>query len=537
MDSPNHLEIKGSLQDNPLAELFYEIAEHRFNGSLRLAREAHKIVVYFDAGDIVFAVSNARQHRLFEKLLQTDRFSKNQIAAIADFTNDLSLRENLLKDDLMEKAEIDGIVSDLISEVLKTALSWHDGEWTFSPFVRIKGNIRFAINQSDLLIEAARNAQNADASRRFSDRNESIKVKSEMPSNVNLSPHESFVFSRFENSSLTIEEIQNLSGLPETDTFQILYALWLGGFVVRQNRSGAFSEKEIAAIQSAKLAVKKDETKSAVAEPPPVIKPETVSVNGETIATNGDAQNGVETEKTESAENGKDEISLNDYLERVEKATNFYEVFAVSPDSAAAEIKQNYFALAKRFHPDLFHKEADANLMQRIQSAFTELARAYETLKHDNSRDIYNFKIRKEITETREQKEAGATKEEVDWQKQNEQATLNFKQGFDLLMNDNPDAAVQFLARAVHFDKNNARYHAYFGKALSADKKHRHKAEAEFQTAIKLDSENADYRIMLAEFFTQVGLFKRAEGELNRLLAIFPSNREARTLLDSLQKK
>jgi predicted Zn-dependent protease len=135
------------------------------------------------------------------------------------------------------------------------------------------------------------------------------------------------------------------------------------------------------------------------------------------------------------------------------------------------------------------------------------------------------------------QKEAGATKEEIDWQKQNEQATLNFKQGFDFLMNDNPDAAVQFLARAVYFDKNNARYHAYFGKALSADKKHRHKAEAEFQTAVKLDAENAAYRIMLAEFFIQVGLFKRAEGELNRLLAIFPSNREARTLLDSLQKK
>ncbi|MDQ3749021.1 MAG: hypothetical protein M3367_08430 [Acidobacteriota bacterium] len=32
-------------------------------------------------------------------------------------------------------------------------------------------------------------------------------------------------------------------------------------------------------------------------------------------------------------------------------------------------------------------------------------------------------------------------------------------------------------------------------------------------------------------------LFKRTEGELNRLLAIFPNNQEALTLLDRLRKK
>ena len=44
-------------------------------------------------------------------------------------------------------------------------------------------------------------------------------------------------------------------------------------------------------------------------------------------------------------------------------------------------------------------------------------------------------------------------------------------------------------------------------------------------------------RLILAEFFIQVNLMKRAEGELNRLLAIFPSNREARALLDSIRAK
>lgn len=46
----------------------------------------------------------------------------------------------------------------------------------------------------------------------------------------------------------------------------------------------------------------------------------------------------------------------------------------------------------------------------------------------------------------------------------------------------------------------------------------------------------AEFRIILAEFFIQIGLFKRAEGELNRLLAIFPNNKEAQTLLKNLAK-
>ena len=36
--------------------------------------------------------------------------------------------------------------------------------------------------------------------------------------------------------------------------------------------------------------------------------------------------------------------------------------------------------------------------------------------------------------------------------------------------------------------------------------------------------------------FIENNLLKRAEGELNRLLAVFPDNREALELLQSLQK-
>jgi hypothetical protein len=51
---------------------------------------------------------------------------------------------------------------------------------------------------------------------------------------------------------------------------------------------------------------------------------------------------------------------------------------------------------------------------------------------------------------------------------------------------------------------------------------------------MKLDPQNAGYRIMLVEFYIQFSLLKRAEGELQRLLTQFPNNKEAQILLDNL---
>ena len=207
-------------------------------------------------------------------------------------------------------------------------------------------------------------------------------------------------------------------------------------------------------------------------------------------------------------------------------------MLGVDHKAEIAEIKRAYFSLAKVYHPDHFHKD-EPDLLRRVQNAFTQLAQAHETLKRPDSRENYDFKIRREIAEKEKLKAAG-TYDELSVQMK--QATESFERGFSLLMDGDAASAQTLLARAAHFAPKNARYHAYYGKALSADEKQRHKAESEMQTALKLDPNNPTFRIILAEFFIQYNLLKRAEGELNRLLAIFPSNREARELLDSLQK-
>ncbi|MDQ3323425.1 MAG: DUF4388 domain-containing protein [Acidobacteriota bacterium] len=194
MNSQINLEIKGNLREHRLAELLIEIFRANLNGSLRVSATSQKIVVYFDAGDVVFAVSNARAHRLFELLLRENKITKQQLAAIADFTNDLALKAHLLKNNLLPKSEIDALFSRQIGEILKDAFDWRAGEWIFSPFVRIKGDIRFKVDAASLLLEHARNLPDEELERNFKNIEEVFKAEPTMPAGINLLPEEAFVF-------------------------------------------------------------------------------------------------------------------------------------------------------------------------------------------------------------------------------------------------------------------------------------------------------------------------------------------------------
>lgn len=522
MSSPNNFEINGNLLRHSPAEVLVEIMQSRLSGSLRLSHHHSKTIIYVRGGEVVFAVSNQRQHRIFEILLRDGVVSKRQLVEIPEFTNDLVLVKTLRAREILPESEIKSIFTRQIEGILRDALGWKDGVWTFSPLARVKDDINYKIDVSALLVEYGRSLPKDALVRRFKSFKELFGKKPTLPAQeVNLLPQEAFLLFRFENSFLKIEEIVALSGWSDVETLQRLYILWLAGFLYRENWDVPFKEQQISAISSAKFELKKQSSASSEEKKP--AKETTPVKESESEAIKIPAPV-VETPET----------TLENYLERVEAAETHYELLNISHRAAAAEIKQAYFNLAKRFHPDLFQKQTDAETLRRVQRAFTEIAHAYETLRDEEKRRSYDFKLRKLLEELEKlsPEERGKPKTE---QKTLTEASEIFEHGFNLLMDEEYEQALPYIVRAVHLAPDAARYHAYYGKLLSMDKNQRFKAESELQTAIKLDPGNPTFRIMLAEFFIQYNLLKRAEGELNRLLAIFPDSQEARALLDSLR--
>lgn len=503
MTSQSELEINGNFHTHPFAELLAEIAQSRLDGSLRVSVEDKKCVVYFKDGRVVFAVSNARASRLFDILLRQGRLSKEDLAKFPNFANDLEFSESLLEKQVVTKEERDQLFTAQIEEMLIDILSWPTGVWTFSSLARIRSGLEFQVGTARLLLDYGRCLTGDMLLVRFRGLGERF-ARSERNENLLLTEGETFVLSRAVNAALTPSDLIKFATMPQETALRSIYALWLCGLLVRNDWQAAFSAAAISAIKDAKLEIKKH------AQLPKVSIPA-----GET------REPGARPQEPEIA------ITLDEYLERVENAKTHYEILGINQKADFAEMKRAYFALAKMFHPDRYHSEG-GETRRRIQSAFTELAQAHETLKNDDSREAYDYKMRGELGDSDNAGDAVST--------QFEQAAEQFKNGYSLLLDEETEAALPFLARAVHFDPKNARYHAYYGKALATDAKKRHKAESEMQAALKIEPNNATFRILLAEFYIKFNLPKRAEGELTRLLAIAPNNREAQNMLESLKR-
>lgn len=523
MTAQSELEIKGNFLTHPLAELLAEIATARLDGSLRLSEKQRKCVVYFREGRVVFAVSNARSSRLFDVLLRTDKLGRDDLARIPEFQNDFELTAYLKETGLLTLSDCDRLFNEQIEAILVDALTWESGEWAFDHLARAREGLECNIDVPRLLVGCGRSMPLDKILSRFRSLDETF-TRSEVPESAfHLTADEAALLSHISAGTVTVSGLLAGLAISESAALQALYILWLGGLLSRDGWQAAFSAASVAFMRTARIELKR-EAKVAVAA--------NVTVNNPAVVTMGADH---EVGSDEAAAEPENTLSLEDYLERVESAETFYDILGVESNAATDELKTAYFALARQFHPDRYHADGGETL-KRVQDAFSELAQAHETLKNPTSREMYDYKMRKEIGEREKARKAGETGN-GHASLQLAQATESFERGFTVLMDGDPEAATPFLARAVHWAPGNARFHAYYGKALSADEKQRHKAEAEMQAAIKLEPNNKTFRLLLAEFFIQYNLPKRAEGELRRLLALHPDNHDARDLLDSLKAK
>lgn len=527
MTPQNSLDHKGNFKANPLAEVLVEVSQAKLGGSMRISRGENRAILYFNDGAVVFGVSNGRDHRLLNILLDSKKIDRSRLAGLPQCSNDIELATTLVRENVLTKDLVDAATVQQIEKIIIDALTWPEGEWHYSPLVRSREDLIFSVDAHKLLINYARCVPAATVFARFKSVQERFEKVAEVGANGLLQSHEDYVLQRFSDRPRKIEDLTLECGQPENGFLQTLYVLWLGGMLRRYDWNAAFSEDRIGAIRNARVSLVKQAAK-------PVAQ-----TNGNTAKVEVPAAKTVDekiqADEPKQAENEVIEISLEDYLTRVESGKTHYDVLGIEPKAAVSFVKASYFSLAKLFHPDRYHRES-SEMLQRIHAAFSSVQVAYDTLKSSDTRENYDFKIRKDL-ETREKLRAQGVNveegEKVDTK--TEQGLENFEAGLSLLMDEEYERAVPFLGRAAHYNPDNALYRAYYGKALSYDDKQRHKAEAEMQAAAKIDPKNPKIRLMLVEFFMENNLLKRAEGELKRFLEVVPDNAEARRLLTQVQ--
>ncbi len=488
--------MEGQLAENPLAELISEIANAELSGALRLSRERAKAIIYFGEGELVFATSNLRAHRLRE-VLKRNGFNDEQLKHVPAPSSDAEAAAALLSAGILTQQSLLKVRGNQVSDVIRTTLLWTDGDWEFDPRVRIADDARVEVSIDRLLHESARHLPLPFIKSRFKIPTElfSIDTSKEV---ANLSPIEEFIVSRVRLAPSAVQLPDLIgNGLPEEESFRGAYALSLAGLLRRSDWPTAFDPDMLTKLRSAK--------------PRP------------------------DLESPEKTTEGRDKIvDVDSFLAHIDSAKDHYEALDVSRSASLEQIKGAYHTLARHYHPDRFHQSAP-ELRNRIESAFARIAHAYEILSDPMQRAEYDQKrISKPPTPT--EKVTAPADESVVVQPRTS-AENSFRQGMEALQRKEPEEAIRFLAEAAILEPKRARYRANYGYALMNRPKGRRAAETELLAAVALEPNNAKFRVMLAELYQSGGMRRRAENEAARALTIDPKNERARALMKSLRKK
>ncbi|MGH9874520.1 MAG: DUF4388 domain-containing protein [Pyrinomonadaceae bacterium] len=498
----------GKLTEQPVAELIREISNKALSGTLRLEHDRLQTAVYFDKGQLIYAASNVRTLRLREYLVKRGLVSEKDQRKLSNNLSDLDLAEKLAKDRTLRQKDIDALLAIMVSDILRVSLLWMDGTWEFDARARLVDPVSVNVDTGSLLREAAQRIPINFVSGRFRNPGEMIARASGVSPTSSFRPAEGFILSRLDKP-LKLEELMLLSGLPELETYRVLYGLALSDFVIREYWHNAFRTDT----------TKPSKAQSATPSVPTITAPAEQSDNWLTAS--------VENEDVE------------EFLKRHRAATNHYEVLELPLTASLNEIKDTYYAMARRYHPDRFHLKSGTKIHAQISSAFARVTQAYETLTNPNARAGYDLTLERtrqiaEAAKAAKTNQAKGSSEEIDSDAAG--AEYSFREGCGALDQGRIRAAIKYLADATRLEPQEARYHAYYGRALAADENMRRLAENELQAAVKQEPANAVFRTMLAELYFELKFHRRAQTEVDRALSIDPHNATANLLLRKLEK-
>jgi hypothetical protein len=206
-----------------------------------------------------------------------------------------------------------------------------------------------------------------------------------------------------------------------------------------------------------------------------------------------------------------------------------FEVLGVSWDVEEAEIREAYYRLARRFHPDAHHEASLHDLRERLEDIFVRLGEAYEVLRNWHLRAAYERKVgraRPELPETDPIARSKRAETEID-------------RAAESVARERAWEAIRLLESALPHAEGRARSR---GRLLLASIYSRSvywakQAEDLIRAAQRDDPTYAEAHVALARLYKARGLTVRAVSALKRALELAPSHEGARALVAEMDKQ
>ena len=211
-------------------------------------------------------------------------------------------------------------------------------------------------------------------------------------------------------------------------------------------------------------------------------------------------------------------------LDLAKKGT-YYQLLGVTTHSPTPEIKKNYHALAKKFHPD--HHMDRPEFMVSLKELMSIATAAYKTLTNDGARASYDKQIASSGSFDL-QREKTAVEDTVE---------VCLARATECLQAKNVAGSITWLRKCVNMAPDNAKFRALLARSLVTVPAYRDEAIENYRKAIEFDPWNIRTYLEFGEIYERMGLPWRASPLYAKALEIDPDHAKARERLAKLEPK
>jgi curved DNA-binding protein CbpA len=204
------------------------------------------------------------------------------------------------------------------------------------------------------------------------------------------------------------------------------------------------------------------------------------------------------------------------------KTGTYYQLLGSTADSSRAQVRHNFYELARKFHPDLH--QARPELFRSLQETMDALTLAYKTLTNDASREDYDRRL------------AASSSLQLGLEKTERRKTADecLAKAKECLAAQNYVGSITWLRKGAEMEPNNSKCHAMLARSLGVVPQYRREAIQHFEQALELDPMNVWAHVQFGLLYEAMNLPWRSRPHYEEALAIDPDDRAARKRLDAL---
>ena len=340
--------LQGSLSERFVADIIRNIQTSGKSGILHLQRDEFPKRLYFLDGAIVFANSDAESDRLGQFLISggiIDGPSYERAARAMKKTR-RRLGRTLVELGNLADERLDQMINDQIRSIIYSVFSWESGDYKFETIDKpVEDDLSLALSTDEIVLEGVRSMATESTIRHAVGNTDRILHHVEGVAadekNVTLTASEGFVLSRVDGRT-SVDDIAVISPLGDDETLRCIYGLLSAGILRLEDAQGRATGR----VQRASIDAQ-----------PPV------------------------TEPAKPASDDADLMVAEIAAKRAAvERSNFYEILEVKPGDSPEAIKKSYYALAKKYHPDLYRSYATEALQDQLQEILSALSEAYGSL-------------------------------------------------------------------------------------------------------------------------------------------------------------